>query len=76
MGHTELSNTWVASAQLAISFYDTVIAGTHPADFYTAAKALYTEQPVSLVSANPLTFVTSPDGYLPLTNVDGVQVTA
>ena len=76
MGHTELSNTWVASAQLAISYYDTVTGGTHPADFYTAAKALYTEQPVSLFSANPLTFVTSPDGYLPLTNVDGVQVVA
>lgn len=73
LGETTLSNLYLASAELAYSYHQTLIAQTHEADYHNDARLLYTEEPTTLVSANPLTFAVHPIGVPPLTSVDGKQ---
>jgi len=73
LGETTLSNLYLASAELAYSYHTTILAQTHEADYHDDARLLYTEEPTTLVSANPLTFTKHPIGVLPLTSVDGKQ---
>lgn len=73
LGETTLSNLYLASAELAYSYHQTILTQTHEADYHDDARLLYTEEPTTLVSANPLTFAVHPIGVPPLTSVDGKQ---
>jgi hypothetical protein len=73
MGDTALSNTYLASAELAYSYTTAVEALTHEADNHPNARTAYTEQPVAMSSANPLTFTVHPIVAPPLCSSNGTQ---
>lgn len=72
-GDTTLSNLYVASAELAYSYYNTIIALPHEADYHNDARLLYTEEPTTLVNAATLTFTPDPIGTPPLVSSNGTQ---
>ena len=76
MGHTALSAAYLASAELAYTYLNAVEALPHEADNHPNARLAYTEQPVTMVSANPLTFAVHPVSMIPLTSSNGVQEVA
>ena len=72
-GETALSDLYLASAELAYSYYTTVIALTHEADYHDDARLLYTEEPTTLINAAALEFSPHPIGTPPLVSSDGKQ---
>lgn len=73
MGHTDLHDLFLASAEAAYNYCLTVEALTHEADYHDDARLMYIEEPVTMTSANPLTFTVHPGTLTPLVNSNGTQ---